>query len=528
MNKSPRWLKRKQYFHLLPPSNLSDKEIIAYVSNSERVRSHPFLPLIHYTITENCFRRKFYTELNRRNEHREVKKPSKKREIFYVDHMDGHIMSYYAHQLNKILESKYYERKALDKEVVAYRRISAERSNGQRKRNKCNIDFAKEAFDFIRTYPEDSVAVLCLDITKFFDSLDHVTLKRMWTKLLGKSRLPCDHFTIYRTLTQCKFIEVGRLFKELPHLGISKLSQLRQRRFRKKLKKRKIYSFCKNRKELRKLLAKKGIVRTYFEKLSPEEKANGFEPRLKNTGIPQGTPISAMLSNLYILEFDQKISQLLSNAQGFYRRYSDDIFIACPVSKVDEVRQVIDNEIKKLKLNINSDKDQVAIFERNEQGRFRTKSFRVGKTNRPTKQLTYLGFRFDGENVYLKNSTLSKYYRGAKRSIRRAAYYAACVKEDQKKGRKLNSHPWIFRRSIYRSKTSLGAKRKTFVDNEGRRRKFWGNFHSYLRLASEIMDEPKIKKQGKLHWRIIHDAIHEYEEAYELDSQRRTTRKETE
>ena len=48
-------------------------------------------------------------------------------------------------------------------------------------------------------------------------------------------------------------------------------------------------------------------------------------------GIPQGTPISATLANLYMIDFDELIYNITSSVDrpAFYQRYSDDIILIC-------------------------------------------------------------------------------------------------------------------------------------------------------------------------------------------------------
>jgi len=71
------------------------------------------------------------------------------------------------------------------------------------------------------------------------------------------------------------------------------------------------------------------------------------EVNLKTYGIPQGSPISDLLANVYLLEFDKSVRARVDALLGSYFRYSDDILIVCPGGEdtgkalVEEVRQMI-------------------------------------------------------------------------------------------------------------------------------------------------------------------------------------------
>lgn len=47
-------------------------------------------------------------------------------------------------------------------------------------------------------------------------------------------------------------------------------------------------------------------------------------------GIPQGSPISATLANVYMLEVDKLINDMIFGLGGKYMRYSDDFIIILP------------------------------------------------------------------------------------------------------------------------------------------------------------------------------------------------------
>ena len=79
------WLKLKKYTHFSPPYESKDKGFIrSYVANPAKVKTHKFHPFIHYTINANRYKRG-YNETGIRDLERTPK--SKKREIFYADHL---------------------------------------------------------------------------------------------------------------------------------------------------------------------------------------------------------------------------------------------------------------------------------------------------------------------------------------------------------------------------------------------------------------------------------------------------------
>ena len=114
-----------RYAHFDP--KLSLERCWKDISSPEKVATHAFMPFIHYT-------------KSMRKVKNGKKQDPKTREIFYAAHKDSWIYRYYAYLLNELYNERV-KRDGIHSVAVAYR-------NNFRGRN--NIDFAKEAFDFIK------------------------------------------------------------------------------------------------------------------------------------------------------------------------------------------------------------------------------------------------------------------------------------------------------------------------------------------------------------------------------------------
>ena len=471
------WLKLKRYTHFLPPLNHNNKSFIrSYVRQHSNIVRHRFYPLIHYKIRASSFKRPIVDGIR---QSLRVRK-SKDREIYYANHLDAQVYAWYCRLLSDIMEDRYLDSPVGDS-VIAYRAIPYSKN-----RNKCNIDLAKEVFDHIGSQQED-LTVICLDITKFFDNLNHSVLKREWQKLLDVGRLPNHHYSVFKSLTNFSYVEMSDILNEYKELKIPHISLLKQRS---------IGSFCKNAKEFRERIVANKLI-----------KYNGFGT---GKGIPQGTPISACLSNLYMYDFDRFALSLVNPDIGLYRRYSDDILIVCRPDEASSIESRLCKYISNhLDLVINPAKTQTITFSGLSSNSPTYVSFRDGK--RVNKPLEYLGFQYDGISVTLKESGISKYYKQIKRELRRRSFYAKVAKRKNLRLGVQKYDEWIFRDGIYRRLSHLGSKRKKI---EGKL--FWGNYLTYVYNASHIFKEPKIRSQLRNHWKIIEKTIAKEERRNEL------------
>ncbi|MCB0538399.1 MAG: group II intron reverse transcriptase domain-containing protein [Bacteroidetes bacterium] len=476
------WFRPKGYEHFTPRLGRDNYRFtFSYSSSEVNVAKHAFLPLLHTTIKERRY--KVVNPVTGERAHRIVedghsKGTAKKRQIYYATHLDAQIYSYYS---NKVLGPKYEDllstNPGLSECVVAYRRLTL--ASGE---SKSNIHFAKEVFEHIRK--QEACVAMTFDISKFFDSLDHKLLKQMWCKVLGVNTLPKDHYNLYKSLTRFSFVELRDVMsvKKIPHI--------------KELKRRKSISFCEDLNQFKSDFVNSGLVHK-----NPYRNSEG-----KPQGIPQGTPISALLANLFLYDFDKKVLELIQKSSvGLYRRYSDDLVVVCKPEEAMELEKIIVDEIDKIcKLKIHPKKSKRHIFRRSSADdiRFIVSEVLENGTEVLGSPLHYLGFEFDGNRILLKSSSLAKYYRKMKRGVRIRAWRSLVGKKKQKRKPKTDAKLW--KKKLYMSYSHLGRNRKR------------GNYLTYAFRASKIMDEPAIRGQVSRSWEVLSLQIEKYEKKYRL------------
>jgi RNA-directed DNA polymerase len=264
--------------------------ICGQVCDPPRVARHSWLPLIHY-----IKRVKRYKE-------KDGKTVYKNRDIMFASHRDACILSKYTSDLVKRLD-QYYTKSGLNDYVIAYRKLG-----------QSNYDFCAAAYRFARH--REPCTVLCFDVTGFFDNLDHGILKCRPKGLLGVSELSSDWYAVFRHVTRFSTVE------------------------RKALEAHPVFS--KRMKE-----KSRHPIATISEL---HEAGIPIVTNPQKFGIPQGTPISSVFSNLYMLEVDAAMVDACGKIGALYQRYSDDILIICaPDREMD-----ITNALKDVIVAINS------------------------------------------------------------------------------------------------------------------------------------------------------------------------------
>ncbi|KZM43031.1 DNA polymerase [Marinomonas sp. SBI22] len=421
----PKWFRSRGYLHFDLP--VGYKKAVAVVTNPDIVARHAFYPFINYTVKSK--------KINKDKITNELNISFKERPIAYSSHMDSHIYAYYT----KILSKKYEDKirnSGLENSILAFRGLG-----------KSNIDFAYDAFEKIKKSGECSA--VALDFSKFFDTLNHKFLKDSWASLLNSSKLPADHFNVYKSIT--KFSTVNKLdLYEKFEISINNPKNGRKR-------------VC-TAKEFR------DIVR----------KGNLIVPHKAPFGIPQGSPISALLSNIYMFDFDIKMKNYVDECGGEYYRYCDDMLFIVPTELRDEVAGIAQEKVKELGLSINTDKTELRTF------KYENRQLKADQ------MLQYLGFIFDGENIYIRSSSLARYSEKMKRGV-------SLAKKTMKKYNAIRDNKGLSRESLY--------KRKLY----SRYTHFGGrNFITYGLRAAKKMNSKTIKHQLKPLWRRFNDEIEKF------------------
>lgn len=493
------WYKLKQYAHIGLPFKPKDKPwLVNYVTNPDNIRKHRFTPFIKRKIVQRKYRAAG-TEKNKYGKRiREVKLPPKERPILYASHMDSLIYSYYSYKLTEKYE-QFLHNKSYKNCPVAYRKLKKESG---KKGNKCNIEFAYDAFKAIYDFKKAPVSIIIADVSNFFEGLDHKILHNQWKKVLnikneqGKLFMPDDHYNIYRSLTKKRYVNLNELhnsfYKNIwverfkpnePKTIVWKQKRVaKQKNFRRE----RVIAFCE----------KKELFDNHKHLIRSERRGKKGEKHYKNSftekGIPQGSPMSATLANIYMLDFDEQMFSAVSDVGGFYQRYSDDLILICPRSAEKEIHQALLNAVRRTdtcNLDIHTEKTKLYrySFDRDHyEGGLVCSSENVNKNY----QLEYLGFEFNGGRVYVKTQGISKYYRSMIRSIKRGKFYAS-KKHHKEKG--------LFKARLIKRFTILGGKRimKRIPDPERpgkylpdpEKRYNWGNYFSYLLKANHVMKD---------------------------------------
>lgn len=365
--------KKRAYKHFDSIIDLNNEKDFGYVVDKLRhITKHQFLPLVKFIKKDVRYRR---------DKNNKPKRTRKERPIMYASHIDAHMYSFFAYQWAKNYED-FVEQKDIDANVLAYR----SKKDGQRGKN--NINFACDVFKHIQN--TGNCSVIIADISKFFDTLNHKVLKDRITVILGR-RLSDEEYKIFKSLTKFRYI-LNDSSKNKKHSAYAKFLSRLAKRLR-----RDDYSLAQAVYEI----GRNGIIK---------------ENKLP-IGIPQGSPMSGLLANMYMSEFDSEFIKLFPDI--LYRRYSDDIAVVCATPNVESVFSWMSTQVKKYALGINPAKVFIATFTETGGGKLICSDIRNGNGEKlGRKFIDYLGFEFDGHNVRIRGKTLQNAYRKADRKIK--------------------------------------------------------------------------------------------------------------
>jgi hypothetical protein len=391
--KKPDWFRPRGYLHFDVPVQVEFGEALTPAT----VAAHVWSPLIHYIKTEKRYKVK------------ERKTVQKKRPIMFASHRDACILSKYSADLVARLD-KWYAAKGLDDTVIAYRSLG-----------KSNYHFAKRVEDFVRANP--SLTVMCFDVTGFFDNLDHTRLKARLKAILECAELGEDWYAVFKAVTRYRFVHLDELKK---HDELAK-----------------------------RLKARKPHPLATIEQV--KALGVGIEKNPAKRGIPQGTPISASFSNLYMTEFDEEMEAEARKRGALYQRYSDDILIACPKTRWKVLQALIEEKLGEHGLELQGAKTDI-----------------VHLHGDSTLTFQYLGYQLGHVDARLRLKSLSRQWRTAKRAIRKTEGIGLRAIAD---GRAKQ----IFTRKLHKRFTNAGTR----------------NFLNYAARSAETLESPNIKRQAK-------------------------------
>jgi hypothetical protein len=508
------WLKNRGYPHITPQLNLPTdrKKILSMLHNKKYISKYAFYPLIHSIINERRYKR-VDPEINERahsflTEDGSVKKNIKSRPLHYASHFDAIIFGYYADILLKKYELKLLKSPGLSECITAYRRIPIT-SEGK---NKSTIHFAHDAFNEIKNRCTESCEVLKFDIKSFFSRINHQLLKTTWSNLLEQPKLPTDHYNVFKAATRFSYImkDDFRLEKKTN----TKRSGFDEKKLA-KIRKQGRISFFESNEEFRNSI-KNGSIKLHKFPFKDDDGSP--------VGIPQGLPISAVLANIYLLEFDLKIlDNLVDKLGAYYRRYSDDIIVICKPEQANYVETYVTTAITESKVEMSKDKTERFLFVKSHKNDMPViTSIKITKSGRKVGvPFTYLGFEFYGDKTLIKSSNLAKFYRRMIRAVK-AKSKRAMTHCEQKPGIPLI----IYRRQLYKlytkyplSASNIKSNYKQLVKNERgdyhfriirRVKQNSSNYLSYVHRASDIMEEKALEFQIRNHKKIFNQAINKH------------------
>lgn len=447
--------KSNDYLHL--DKKVSIKHVYKCIQDPQYISKHAFLPFIRYSLKLNKYtfreghnnksikKLKLNKDFNQ-GHYKKIKEKS--RDINYAAHLDSFIYKYYGELLNEAYND-YAIKNGFDHCSTAYR---------NNKKGKSNIDYAKEVFKFLLKH--DNAAIIALDFTPYFDHISHSHLKRCIKEVLNVNELPKDYYNVFKSITKYRYIDKEKLDQYI-------LNGLPEYKLKEIVKAQKNYQYMD--------------IKT-FRKLVKNGELTVKSNPTKNSGIPQGSGLSAVCSNIRMIEFDKEMNNWMLSVNGMYRRYCDDMIFIIPNvanEQLEQFEQVIYEHLD-YEDDLTVQKEKTIVLNYKDKKMFTKKKERS--------KLDYLGFTFDGQVIKLREKSLFKYYTRAYRKTK------VISKAQLKFGRK------AYMKDLYRLYTHLDAKKGNNI-----------NFISYAEKAQRLFEDlpvnVEIRNQTKRHWYKLHKRL---------------------
>ena len=304
-----------------------------------------------------------------------------------------------------MLNQKYNEKLnflGIDDVPVAYRTNTTD----------SNIEFSKRAFEFIIS--QENCCVMIGDFTNFFDNLNHNFLKRKLCDVLDCKTLSDDWYAVFKNITKYTKWEYDDLYK----YNCDKYNS-------NKINKDDVFS-----------KKKFAALETVLTKDEFKSQIKNKHLKANTVGVPQGSAISAVLANIYMIDVDKAISDYVKSLKGLYMRYSDDFIVVIPgeSERFQEHYKFIRNCLEKAdSVELSPEKTQIFTFEKSITGNT-DKALEYGKIKNVISEfipdlcngndiINFLGFSFDGKTLRIRDKTITKYYYRMKKKAR---YIVTC------------------------------------------------------------------------------------------------------
>lgn len=432
--------KQKTYKHIDKVVDI--KKVESKIKNPSYINLHGFYPFLSYTLEF----RKYTEEINENTKHHWKIKP---RPIKYASHIDRCIYQWYSYLLNESY-NRYCNINDLNNSAIAYRTCL---------HGKTNIEFSSIAFNFIKKC--ESCYILVSDFSNFFDFIEHKKLKENICKVMGLTELSEDFYKVFRSMTKYSYIEKQDIIDYLINKGLETEDSIKKNN-------------------------------SLFENISWKEAKKDLKDKIETNketyGIPQGSPLSGIFANVYMIDFDQKAKEYAKSKKGLYMRYSDDLIMIIPKNEVNSINDIW-NELSKIKkdyptLKMNIRKTSGYLYENNQ---IISLHSQVPNMQKGGKFISYLGFSFDGKYIKFRDKTLTKFFYKFYRKIDGMVFRESIrLKKGIKKQTKIDKH------RILKELNSNGESRK-FIDYVNRAKRVFKNEKYIVNFRNEVKEKAFVR-----------------------------------